>query len=55
VGSYQLHTNPEAKGDSRMVDLSAIKLVDYDFTAAAAAKKALTTRFDAEVAAQPKD
>lgn len=54
VGSYQLHTNPAAKTDSRMVDLNSIKLVDYDFTKAAAAKKALTTRFDAEIAAQPK-
>ena len=54
VGSYQLHTNPNAKGDARMVDLNTIKLVDYDFAKAAAAKKALTTRFDAEIAAQPK-
>ena len=37
-----------------MVDLSTIKLVDYDFEKAAAAKKGLTARFDAEVAAQPK-
>ena len=37
-----------------MVDLSTIKLVDYDFEKAAAAKKELTARFDAEVAAQPK-
>lgn len=54
VGSYQLHTNPAAKSDPRMVDLKAIKLVDYDFEKAAAAKKQLTARFDAEVAAQPK-
>lgn len=54
VGSYQLHTNPEAKNDPRMVDLSTVKLVDYNFEKAAAAKKALTARFDAEVAAQPK-
>lgn len=54
VGSYQVHTNPKAKTDSRMVKLDDIKLVDYDFEKAAAAKKALTARFDAEVAAQPK-
>ncbi len=54
VGSYQLHTNPKAASDSRMVDLNAIKLVDYDFEKAAAAKKALTARFDAEIASQPK-
>lgn len=54
VGSYQLHTNPKAKSDARMVDLDSIKLVDYDFGKASAAKKALTARFDAEIAAQPK-
>lgn len=54
VGSYQLHTAPDAKTDPRMVKLDEVKLVDYDFAKAAAAKKELTTRFDAEVAAQPK-
>lgn len=55
VGSYQLPTNPETPLDPRMAKLDTIKLVDYDFTKAAASKKALTTRFDAEVAAQPKE
>lgn len=55
AGSYQLPTNPDAKLDSRMVDLNTIKLVDYDFAKAAAHKKELTARFDAEVAAQPKE
>lgn len=54
VGSYQLHTNVDAKADPRMVKLDEVKLVDYDFAKASAAKKALTARFDAEVAAQPK-
>lgn len=54
VGSYQVHTNPAAKTDDRMVKLDELTLIDYDFDKAAAAKKALTTRFDAEVAAQPK-
>ena len=54
VGSYQLPTAPDAKIDSRMVKLDEVKLVDYDFAQAAEAKKKLTTRFDAEVAAQPK-
>lgn len=54
VGSYQVHTNPKAKTDDRMVKLDQLKLIDYDFDKAAAAKKALTARFDAEVAAQPK-
>lgn len=54
AGAYQVHTNPKAKTDERMVKLEDVKLVDYDFDQASAAKKALTTRFDAEVAAQPK-
>lgn len=54
VGSYQVPTLPDAKTDSRMVDLKTVKLVDYDFEKSAAAKKELTTRFDAEIAAQPK-
>ncbi|MDO4783902.1 MAG: ABC transporter substrate-binding protein [Propionibacteriaceae bacterium] len=54
VGSYQLPTAPDAKIDSRMVKLDEVKLVDYNFAKAAEAKKKLTTRFDAEVAAQPK-
>ena len=32
-----------------------MNLVDYDFEAAAAAKKELTSRFDAEIAAAPKE
>lgn len=54
VGSYQVHTNPDSAADERMVKLDDIKLVDYDFAKAAKAKKALTGRFDAEAAAQPK-
>jgi iron(III) transport system substrate-binding protein len=55
VGSYQLHTNPERQErPSHGSTWSTIKLVDYDFEKAAAAKKELTARFDAEVAAQPK-
>ncbi|WP_353115498.1 ABC transporter substrate-binding protein [Microbacterium sp.] len=55
VGSYQVPTNPEAKTDDRMVDLSSVKLVDYDFAKAAAEKPKLTKRFDAEIAPQPKE
>lgn len=54
VGSYQVHTNPDAKTDSRMVKLTDLKLVNYDFAKAASEKKTLTTRFDAEIAGQPK-
>ena len=55
VGSYQVHTHPDAASDDRMVELDDVNLVDYDFTEAAEHKKELTTRFDAEVAAQPKE
>lgn len=54
VGSYQVLTNPDAKSDPRMVKLSDVKFVDYDFAKAASAKKALTARFDEQVAAAPK-
>ncbi len=54
VAAYQVLTNPKAKYDRRMVTLSKLKIVDYDFEKAAAAKKALTTKFDATIAAAPK-
>lgn len=55
AGSYQLLTNPEAKSDERMVKLSDVNLVEYDFVAAAAAKKEMTARFDEEIASAPKE
>ena len=55
VGSYQLPTNPATKSDPRMANLADITLVDYDFAKAAERKKELTARFDAEIAAQPKE
>ncbi|MER1997391.1 MAG: ABC transporter substrate-binding protein [Arthrobacter sp.] len=55
VGSYQVPTNPEAAIDDRMVKLDDVELVDYDFSEASAAKKGLTQRFDAEIAAQPRE
>ena len=55
VGSYQVLTHPDAKTDERMVNLDDVKLIDYDFGAAAAAKPELTARFDEESAAQPKE
>jgi iron(III) transport system substrate-binding protein len=54
VAAYQVLTNPKAKYDRRMVTLSKLKIVDYDFDKAAAAKKALTAKFDATIAAAPK-
>ncbi|MCC3275716.1 MULTISPECIES: ABC transporter substrate-binding protein [unclassified Arthrobacter] len=55
VGSYQIPTNPDSTRDERMVNLDEVKLVDYDFDAASKAKKELTQRFDAEIAAQPRE
>lgn len=55
VGSYQLPTNPNAAVPAEAVKLDSITLVDYDFVASANAKKALTERFDAEIAPAPKE
>lgn len=49
VGSYQILTNPNTKKDSRMVKLAKLKIVNYDFDKAAAAKTALTAKFDADI------
>ncbi len=50
ANSFQLHTNPNAKVDPRMVDLSKLTLVDYDAEAAAKARDELLKKFDAQVA-----
>lgn len=55
VGSYQVLTNPDAKGNDLMVKLEDINLVDYDFVKAAEHKPELTKRFDAEIAPAPKE
>ncbi len=52
VGSYQILTNPKTRKDARMVKLAKLTIVDYDFDKAAAAKTALTARFDAEIIAR---
>ena len=54
---YYRHVSKDEHAGERqiMVDLDSVKLVDYDFAAAAAAKAELTARFDTEVAAQPKE
>ncbi|MEO3778388.1 ABC transporter substrate-binding protein [Micromonospora sp. B11E3] len=54
VKAYQFPTNPEAKVSDKVVDLSSIKMVDYDAAVAGEAKSALNKRFDAEVAQAPK-
>ncbi|GAA2594639.1 ABC transporter substrate-binding protein [Dactylosporangium fulvum] len=52
--SYQFPTNPGAKVSDKVVNLSSIKMVDYDAVAAGEVKSALNKRFDAEVAQAPK-
>jgi iron(III) transport system substrate-binding protein len=49
VAAYQELTNPKAKSDRRIIKLSRVKLVDYDFVKAAERKEALTAKFDLEV------
>ena len=55
VKAYQLPTNPDAKVSEKSVKLADIKLVDYDVIKSAAQKKAITERFDAEIAPAPKE
>jgi iron(III) transport system substrate-binding protein len=54
VASFQVLTNPKTKIDNRMVKLNTVSIVNYDFEKAAAAKKALTAKFDATIAIAPK-
>lgn len=54
VKAYQVPTNPTAKLAAQVVDLTKVKLVAYDVAKAAEAKKALTKRFDSEIAQAPK-
>jgi iron(III) transport system substrate-binding protein len=54
VAAYQVLTNPKTKIDKRMVKLNTLNVVAYDFEKAAAAKKALTAKFDATIAVAPK-
>jgi iron(III) transport system substrate-binding protein len=52
--AYQLPTNPDAKVHPKAVKLSELKLVSYEFTKAGEARKALTAKFEEQIAAQPK-
>jgi iron(III) transport system substrate-binding protein len=54
VAAFQVLTNPKTKIDPRMVKLGGLTIVAYDFDKAAAAKKALTAKFDATIAIAPK-
>ncbi|MDP9800284.1 iron(III) transport system substrate-binding protein [Arcanobacterium wilhelmae] len=53
AGSYQAHTNPEAKDDPRILKLDNVKLLDWNFDEAGAKRAELTKRFDNEVVAPP--
>jgi iron(III) transport system substrate-binding protein len=54
VKSFQIPTNPEAKVSSFSVDISSVKLVNYDDQKAGAAKKELVAKFDQQIAAAPR-
>ena len=54
VAAFQVLTNPNTKIDPRMVKLNTLTIVAYDFEKAAAAKKALTAKFDSTIAIAPK-
>ena len=53
VGSYQAHTNPDAKEDPRTTKLSEVNLLPWNFKQAGEAREAFTKRFDNEVVAPP--
>lgn len=55
VNVFQVPTHPNAKVAEGAVNLNDVKLIDYDAVAGAAKKKELTTRFDEEIAAAPKE
>jgi iron(III) transport system substrate-binding protein len=52
--AYQIPLNPDAKVPTLSVKLSTIALVDYNFTKAGAQRQALTSKFEAQIAAPPK-
>jgi iron(III) transport system substrate-binding protein len=54
VKAYQVPTHPDAKRSDKVVDLNAVRLVDYDSAAAGKAKADLTRMFDDQVARAPK-
>ncbi|MDO5502777.1 MAG: ABC transporter substrate-binding protein [Actinomycetia bacterium] len=51
--AFQVLTHPDATDDERMVNLSDITLVDYDFEEAGAERSSITSRFDNEIAEEP--
>lgn len=53
VDAFQVLTHPEATDDERMVNMDDITLLDYDFSAAGAARDELSQRFDDQIAEEP--
>lgn len=53
--AFQVLTHPDATVDERMVELSDITLVDYDFVEAGQNRSDLTSRFDEEIAQEPEE
>jgi iron(III) transport system substrate-binding protein len=53
VNSLQLPTNPDTPVSELSVNLSEVKLIEYNFLAAGAQRNAIAERFDAEIAPQP--
>lgn len=51
--AFQVLTHPDAADDERMVNLSDINLVDYNFEEAGQERGSITSRFDSEVAEEP--
>ncbi|GAB4572922.1 MAG: ABC transporter substrate-binding protein [Anaerolineae bacterium] len=53
VNAFQIPTNPEAPVSELAVDLSQLKLIDYNFIAAGTMRTELAERFDREIAPRP--
>jgi iron(III) transport system substrate-binding protein len=52
--AYQIPLNPDAAAPALSVKLSSIALVDYDFVKAGSQRQALSSRFEAQIAPQPR-
>jgi iron(III) transport system substrate-binding protein len=53
VNAFQIPTNPETPVSELAVDLTQLKLIDYNFIAAGSLRNALVERFDIEIAPRP--
>lgn len=53
VNAFQIPTNPEAPVSDLAVDLSSLKLINYNFPAAGSMRTELVERFDTEIAPAP--